>query len=138
MTTNTSTSSPEDLKPTFDYFTLANTIEHLLARRRAELDAGHPRAGLLSWLGQREWTVSEMQDTIFGSFKHMKKGGLRHAPVRPKIMDIADYLECDLDERNILLAIARHAVNHNSRRGCGETFGKSSCGMLGRTTTHVV
>ncbi len=84
-------------------------VDALLARRRGELAAGPgavPAWRLSDW-GPRTWTQTEFEDTVYGSFKPMRQGRVTRPPRRETVMEIADYLNCTLEERNRLLVAAR-------------------------------
>lgn len=89
---------------------LARVIEELLARRRQDaarraqlaapsrIDRGWPK----------EWTRDELCDVVYSSYKALLKGAIRRPPRRQVVMELADYLECSLEERNRLLVAARY------------------------------
>lgn len=85
-------------------------IERLLELRRR-----HPRShGSIYrdsehnyW--QREWTHSELRDVVYPSYGALRRGKLKRPPTLTTLMQIADYLECTLEERNQLLTAARYA-----------------------------
>lgn len=84
-------------------------VEDLLERRRAELVAGPdtvPAWRRDHW-GPRTWSRSEFEDMVYASYKPMRQGRVTRPPRREKVMEIADYLDCTLDERNRLLLAAR-------------------------------
>ncbi len=81
-------------------------VESLLERRRAELR--RPAAGALpanAW-GPRSWFRTELEDMVYSSYKQMRKGRITRPPRREVVMELADYLECTLEERNRLLLAA--------------------------------
>jgi PAS domain-containing protein len=82
-------------------------VEELLARRQHELQAGASRPAWLDadW-GPRNWTRTEMEDMVYGSYKQMRQGRITRPPRRETVMEIADYLNCTLEERNRLLVAA--------------------------------
>lgn len=90
---------------------LALVIEELLARRRQDA----ARRALLAapsrlqhdWL--KEWNRDELCDVVYSSYKALLKGAIRRPPRRQVVMELADYLECSLAERNRLLVAARYA-----------------------------
>ena len=60
-----------------------------------------------SW--PREWTASELRDAVYSSYLALRNGKLKRPPPPHTVMEIADYLECNLEERNRLLLAARYA-----------------------------
>lgn len=83
-------------------------VEELLERRRAELTAGP--ATVPAWRrddwGPRTWSRSEFEDMVYASYKPMRQGRVTRPPRRETVMEIADYLNCTLEERNRLLVAA--------------------------------
>lgn len=57
--------------------------------------------------GPRTWTRTEFEDMVYSSYKPMRQGRVTRPPRREILMDIADYLDCTLEERNRLLLAAR-------------------------------
>jgi len=84
-------------------------VEALLEQRRSE--AEHVNRLGASWRadewGPRTWTRTEFEDMVYGSYKPMRQGRVTRPPRREIVMDIADYLNCSLEERNRLLLAAR-------------------------------
>lgn len=82
-------------------------VEDLLQRRQNE--AGHlaPRSWLHDEWGPRTWTRTEFEYTVYHSYKPMRQGRVTRPPRREVVMQIADYLNCSLEERNRLLLAAR-------------------------------
>lgn len=82
-------------------------VEELLAGRQRELQASPSRPAWLDadW-GPRNWTRTEMEDMVYGSYKQMRQGRITRPPRRETVMEIADYLNCTLEERNRLLIAA--------------------------------
>lgn len=76
----------------------AETCEDLLRRRQAG------SAHLF-----KTWTRDEVCDLVYSSYKAMLRGGVRHPPRRNQVLDLADYFECTLAERNHLLVSAGYA-----------------------------
>lgn len=85
------------------------TVEELLTRRQQELaDGTYSRSWEDEW-GPRFWTRTEMEDMVYSSYKQMRRGRITRPPRREVIMDIANYLNCTLEERNRLLVSANLA-----------------------------
>ncbi|MGH2453788.1 MAG: hypothetical protein ACRDF5_08495 [bacterium] len=86
-------------------------VEELLERRRRE--AASASDDMPSWRhddwGPRAWSRTEFEDMVYGSYKPMRQGRVTRPPRREKVMEIADYLSCTLEERNRLL-VAAHAT----------------------------
>lgn len=82
-----------------------NVIEELLKRRQQEVDQ---RWAQDDW-GPRTWTRTELEDMVYSSYKRMRQGDVTRPPRRSVVMDIADYLNCTLEERNRLLMAAHTA-----------------------------
>ncbi len=59
--------------------------------------------------GPRTWTRTELEYMVYSSYKQMRKGRITRPPRREIVMEIADYLNCSLDERNRLLVAAELA-----------------------------
>lgn len=86
------------------------TVEELLNRRQKELDRNSlvPSWDYDMW-GPRAWTRTEMEDMVYSSYKQMRRGRITRPPRREIVMQIADYLNCTLEERNRLLIAAEIA-----------------------------
>jgi hypothetical protein len=87
----------------------AAVVEALLARRQLDLRRPAPAGGLWyqdGW-GPRTWTRTELEDMVYSSYKQMRQGRITRPPRRDTVMEIADYLNCTLEERNRLLIAAR-------------------------------
>ena len=56
--------------------------------------------------GPRTWLRTEMEDMVYSSYKQMRRGRITRPPKRSKVMEIADYLNCTIEERNRLLVAA--------------------------------
>lgn len=86
-------------------------VEELLAQRQSEA-VGSSRSAV-SWReddwGLRSWTRTELEYRVYSSFKQMRNGRITRPPRRETVMEIADYLNCNLDERNRLLVAAELA-----------------------------
>jgi hypothetical protein len=84
-------------------------VEDLLARRQRARRHPAPAGGLWyqdEW-GPRTWTRTELEDMVYSSYKQMRQGRITRPPRRDIVMEIADYLNCTLEERNRLLIAAR-------------------------------
>ncbi len=81
-------------------------VETLLERRRGELRQPAAPGRLASDWGPRSWTRTELEDMVYSSYKQMRKGRITRPPRREVVMELADYLECTLEERNRLLLAA--------------------------------
>jgi PAS domain-containing protein len=77
-------------------------VEALLERRRVD----GPRPGEPFGWGPRAWNRTELEDTVYSSYKQMRKGRVTRPPRRETVMEIAGYLDCTLEERNRLLIAA--------------------------------
>ncbi len=89
-------------------------VERLLSQRRAAIAPGYherpnrsEQSDVAGTWGPRQWTQIEFEDMVYASYKPMRQGRITRPPRREKIMEIADYLACTLDERNDLLMAAR-------------------------------
>lgn len=82
------------------------TVEKLLESRRRDLHLTGVTPRQDAW-GPRTWTRSEFEDMIYSSYKPMRQGRVTRPPRREIVMDIADYLNCTLEERNRLLVTAQ-------------------------------
>ena len=85
-------------------------VEELLERRQhaASFADGAWRWRQDDW-GPRTWTRTEFEDMVYSSYKSMRQGRVTRSPRRETMMEIADYLNCTLEERNRLL-LAAHAT----------------------------
>jgi PAS domain-containing protein len=93
----------------------ASLVEALLHRRRSDPD--HRRAAA-EWYGvPRAWTRDELCDVAYSSYRALLRGAVRRPPRREVVMEIADYLQCTMTERNQLLVAARYAIEHPGPRG---------------------
>lgn len=102
--------SPLDNDDDGDCKNLVHVIEELLERRRKEVRDGKVYFHVWShddW--HREWKSSELRDTVYSSYSALRKGKLKRPPPPSTVMEIADYLECSLEERNRLLVAAHYA-----------------------------
>ncbi len=86
-------------------------VEELLTQRQRE--AAQSNRSTVSWRdddwGPRTWTRTELEYRVYSSFKQMRNGRITRPPRRETVMEIADYLNCNLDERNRLLVAAELA-----------------------------
>ncbi len=83
-------------------------VEELLERRQREAAQAvifTPVWRHDDW-GPRAWTRTEFEDMLYSSYKPMRQGRVTRPPRRETVMDIADYLNCTLEERNRLLLAA--------------------------------
>ncbi len=78
---------------------LVAAIEDIRMQRRRAADPPRP--------GTRTFTQEELCD-VYTSYKGLLSGRIRRVPRREAIMQIADYLDCTLAQRNRLLAAARY------------------------------
>ncbi|GAB4178251.1 MAG: hypothetical protein Fur005_40470 [Roseiflexaceae bacterium] len=81
------------------------TVEELLERRRRE----HISTVAQDDWWPRSWHRTELEDTVYSSYKQMRQGRVTRPPRREMVMAIADYLSCTLVERNRLLLAAHTA-----------------------------
>lgn len=93
-----------------DCYNFVLTVEALLEKRQQDADNEtrfiDPHNN--DW-GPRTWTRTEMEDMVYSSYKQMRRGRITRPPRRDKVMEIADYLNCTLEERNRLLVAAETA-----------------------------
>lgn len=86
------------------------TVEELLNRRQQETGG---EVFVRSWRdddwGPRTWNRTELEDMVYSSYKQMRRGRITRPPRRDVIMEIADYLNCTIEERNRLLESANIA-----------------------------
>ena len=88
----------------------AGLVEALLLRRRSDPDR---RRAAAEWGSvPRSWTRDELCDVAYSSYRALLRGAVRRPPRREVVLEIADYLECSMTERNRLLAGARYAIEH--------------------------
>lgn len=82
-------------------------VQELLERRQHDAARADASLGWRSddW-GPRTWSRTEFEDMVYSSYKPMRQGRVTRPPRREKVMEIADYLKCALDERNRLLIAA--------------------------------
>jgi hypothetical protein len=92
-----------------DCYEFVSVVEDLLERRQQEvLEARltEPAWQVDEW-GPRKWHRTELENMVYSSYKRMRQGFISHPPRREVVMEIADYLNCTVSERNRLL-IAAH------------------------------
>ncbi len=93
-----------------------DVVESLLVLRQKEAAQVTHSATLWredDW-GPRTWTRTELEYMVYSSYKQMRNGRITRPPRREIVMEIADYLNCNLDERNRLLVAAELApISHN-------------------------
>jgi hypothetical protein len=92
------------------YRNLVRVIEEIMERRREEMREERARFHIWSrddW--PRDWMASELRDTVYSSYLALCNGKLKRPPPLHTVMEIADYSECNLEERNRLLVAARYA-----------------------------
>lgn len=86
-------------------------VEELLAKRQQ--DSLLSQRSAVSWReddwGPRTWTRTELEYRVYSSYKQMRNGRITRPPRRETVMEIADYLDCNLEERNRLLVAAELA-----------------------------
>jgi hypothetical protein len=97
---------PAEVNP--NCYEFVAVVEELLERRQQELLHGQkdqPAWQLDEW-GPRKWHRTELENTVYGSYKRMRQGFISHPPRREVVMEIANYLNCTVQERNRLLVAA--------------------------------
>ncbi|GGJ38746.1 hypothetical protein [Deinococcus roseus] len=57
----------------------------------------------------KTWSRDELCDLSYSSYKALLRGVVRNPPRRSQVLDLADYFECTLAERNALLVSAGYA-----------------------------
>jgi hypothetical protein len=92
-----------------DCVEFVRVIEAFLLLRQQE--AGQNRKSLPydAWeddWGPRKWHRTELEDMVYSSYKRMRQGHITRPPRREVVMEIADYFQCSLLERNRLLLAA--------------------------------
>lgn len=106
--------SPSRVAP--DCAEFARLAEALLQRRRGDPEQRRWAAAQRPAV-PRAWTRDELCDVAYSSYRALLRGTVRRPPRREVVLDIADYLECSMTERNQLLAAARYAIEHPGPRG---------------------
>lgn len=85
-------------------------VDELLQRRQSEPEQStYPQTHFDGEWWPRTWTQTEMEDMVYSSYKQMRRGRITRPPKRTVVMDIADYLNCTMAERNRLLEAAQYA-----------------------------
>jgi hypothetical protein len=83
-------------------------IEELLEQRQQGLT--QVKSSRDSWRdtewGPRTFTRTELEYMVYSSYKQMRNGRITRPPRRETVMEIADYLDCTIEERNRLLVSA--------------------------------
>ncbi len=90
-------------------------VEELRQRRRNEL-AQQQRPPSYWQHEAKTFTYNQFRE-VYSSYPAIRSGKLKKPPSRDVVMAIADYLECDLAERNRLLISAHHYPIHPYRSG---------------------
>ena len=92
-----------------DCVEFVRVIEACLLLRQQEVGQRHQSlpydAGGDDW-GPRKWHRTELEDMVYSSYKRMRQGHITRPPRREVVMEIADYFQCTLLERNRLLLAA--------------------------------
>lgn len=90
-----------------DCYNFVVTVEDLLEKRQQDVlnETRYIDPHNDDW-GPRFWTRTEMEDMVYSSYKQMRRGRITRPPRREKVMEIADYLNCTVEERNRLLVAA--------------------------------
>lgn len=94
-----------------DCVEFVRVVEELLLLRQHEAGRSRetpPFATREDQWGPRKWHRTELEDMVYSSYKRMRQGHITRPPRRAVVMEIADYLQCSLLERNRLL-LAAHA-----------------------------
>jgi MmyB-like transcription regulator ligand binding domain len=92
-----------------DCVEFVRVIEALLLFRQQEAGRGRKILPYDSWedeWGPRKWHRTELEDMVYSSYKRMRQGHITRPPRREVVMEIADYFQCTLLERNRLLLAA--------------------------------
>ncbi|ABX03427.1 MAG TPA: hypothetical protein DEF47_02800 [Herpetosiphon sp.] len=89
-----------------DCLAFVAVVEELLARRQQGLVPQNRWQLADDPWGPRAWNRTELEDMVYSSYKQMRKGRITRPPRREVVMDIADYLNCTIEERNRLLIAA--------------------------------
>lgn len=85
---------------------LIDTILDIREKRHLELKEGKLRQNFLNNdIPAYIWSYAELLKE-FPAMKRLRAGDLKRPPSRQEILDLADYLQCDLYERNRLLVSA--------------------------------
>ena len=92
-----------------DCVEFVKVIEELLLLRQEEAGQRRPSLPHDAWdddWGPRKWHRTELEDMVYSSYKRMRQGHITRPPRREVVMEIADYFQCTLLERNRLLLAA--------------------------------
>jgi hypothetical protein len=93
--------SPLSKKQTYVFQQMLNAIEMVRIRRQEEYrEKHHPQL--------KRFTQQELNDDVCPAYKNWLIGRSHRLPVRSMLMQIADYLECTLSERNEILLAAQY------------------------------
>lgn len=76
---------------------LLDLVEHIRMHRAAD------HRDLFSGGQVKRFSQQELNDSVYPTYKNLLIGRSHRLPSREKLMDIADYLECSVAERNDLL-----------------------------------
>jgi PAS domain-containing protein len=92
-----------------DCLEFVRVVEELLLLRQHEASQSRETVSFATrednW-GPRKWHRTELEDMVYSSYKRMRQGHITRPPRRAVVMEIADYLQCSLSERNRLLLAA--------------------------------
>lgn len=89
---------------------LSRAIEHFRLKQRDRVrKRAHPKL--------YRFTLEELCDVVYPSYKNLLYGRTQHIPTRATLMRIADYLECTFDERNDILVAARYMPERQDLKG---------------------
>lgn len=89
---------------------LSQAIEHFRLKQRHRIRK-HPHPQ------QYRFTLEELCDIVYPSYKNLLYGRTKHIPTRATLMRIADYLQCAFDERNDILVAARYMPERQDLKG---------------------
>lgn len=93
-----------------DCLEFVRVVEELLLLRQQSARQEQQTLDVEVWeddWGPRKWHRTELEDMVYSSYKRMRQGHITRPPRREVVMEIADYLQCTLLERNRLLLAAR-------------------------------
>lgn len=87
-------------------------VDALIELRQQELKEGKRTKDLWRFPGDvweiRNYTSTQIRQKIYGTFADLKGEKIRKLPSRDMIMQIADYLDCTIEQRNKLLSICEY------------------------------
>ncbi|HEY1349479.1 MAG TPA: hypothetical protein VGF67_07645 [Ktedonobacteraceae bacterium] len=92
-----------------DCVAFVRAVEELLSLRQQAARQGRQTPPFDVWeddWGPRKWHRTELEDMVYSSYKRMRQGHITRPPRREVVMEIADYFQCTLLERNRLLLAA--------------------------------